>query len=120
MTRLFVAFACVLWATPASAHRLDEYLQASKISLDPAGLVVELDLTPGSAVADRVIARIDVNRDGELSAAERDAYAVLVIGDVVLEIDGRRARLSLVDSQFPPVGGLRDGLGVIQLRARGP
>src|SRR5689334_18214255 len=94
--RLLAVLACVLYATPALAHRLDEYLQASKISLDPAGLMVEIDLTPGSAVADRVIARMDTNLDGEVSAAERDEYASLVIREAVLEIDGRRAQLSLV------------------------
>ena len=120
MRRILTVLACLFWATPAWAHRLDEYLQASRISLDPAGLIVEIDLTPGSAVADRVIGRLDTNGDGELSVTERDGYAALVVGDAALEIDGRRSWLALVDSQFPPISAMRDGVGVIQLRARGP
>ena len=120
MNRFLIALACVLWATPASAHRLDEYLQASRIGLEPAGLMVEIDLTPGAAVAGRVIARMDTNGDGELSTAEREAYAAGVVGDVVLEIDGRRASLELVETRFPQTSGMREGLGAVQLRARGP
>jgi hypothetical protein len=118
--RLLVVVACLWWAPPASAHRLDEYLQASRISLDPAGLAVEIDLTPGASVADRVIARVDEDGDGVLSPNEQNVYAAMVLRDATLEIDGRRAELTLVDGRFPTSTAMREGTGAIQLRARGP
>jgi hypothetical protein len=40
-------------ASTASAHRRDEYLQAARIAVGPDRVRIELDLTPGMAVADR-------------------------------------------------------------------
>jgi hypothetical protein len=51
---------------PAQAHRLDEYLQASLILLEPDTVGVGLNLTPGVAVFPSVVALIDVNRDGSV------------------------------------------------------
>ena len=55
---------------PAGAHQLDEYLQAARIAITANGIVVEMSLTPGVAVAARVLALIDRDGDGQLSAAE--------------------------------------------------
>ena len=46
---LHVAWVLVLVAVagPVSAHRLDEYLQAARIGIDPERVQIELDLTPG-------------------------------------------------------------------------
>ena len=38
-----------------SAHRRDEYLQAARLALDPGRVQIELDLTPGIAVADAIL-----------------------------------------------------------------
>ena len=40
----------LLAATPASAHRLDEYLQGAILSVDKTRLHAQLTLTPGVAV----------------------------------------------------------------------
>jgi hypothetical protein len=70
--------ACVLALTTAivavaevSAHRRDEYLQAARLAIDPGGVQLELDLTPGIALAEAIIADIDRNRDGALSQDEQ-------------------------------------------------
>ena len=39
-----------LGTIPAFAHRLDEYLQATTVSLDKEHVGLELRLTPGAAV----------------------------------------------------------------------
>ena len=57
-----------------SAHRTDEYLQAARLAIDPARVQIELDLTPGIALADTIVADIDRNHDGSLSADEQRAY----------------------------------------------
>ena len=50
-TRLAAAGAILLLAgTPASAHRLDEYLQATTISVEKDRVQAQIRLTPGVAV----------------------------------------------------------------------
>ena len=57
--RLFVSFAVLgAWLAtlpPAAAHRLDEYLQATRLSIDIDRVDLEIDLTAGSAMASRGI-----------------------------------------------------------------
>ena len=103
---------------PAAAHRLDEYLQASRISLARDRVEVEIDLTPGVNVAPQVVAFIDGDGDGALSPAERQGYAALVVRLVELEVDGSPAPLMLAGSEFPSLDEMRAGGGTIHLRAR--
>jgi hypothetical protein len=110
--------AWLVWPAGLSAHRLDEYLQATQISLSAGAVEVTIDLTPGVEVAERVIALVDRDGDEVLSPDERARYADLVIGATALEIDGRREPITLVDHRFPPVDALRAGTGTIHLAAR--
>ena len=57
-----------------SAHRRDEYLQAARLAIDPGRVQLELDLTPGIALAEAIIADIDRNRDGVAVPDEQRAY----------------------------------------------
>jgi hypothetical protein len=110
---------CVWLATlpAASAHRLDEYLQATRLSVDIERVDIEIDLTAGAAVASKVFAWIDVNRDGEISGAEGEAYAQQVLRSVALKLDGRPATIRLVESSFPQLSEMSLGVGTIRLRA---
>ena len=83
----FVIVAAVLAALGArvSAHRLDEYLQAARIAIEPDRVHLELDLTPGVSVANVVLADIDVDADRSISAAEALAYSKRVLSTVALE-----------------------------------
>ena len=54
-------------APTASAHRLNEYLQATTIALAPDHLTLHLRLTPGTDVAPQVLGSLDTNHDGALS-----------------------------------------------------
>jgi hypothetical protein len=114
--------ACVAaglaWPAPAAAHRLDEYLQATRLALAPDGVGVEIDLTPGAGVAAHVLPLIDSNGDGALSAAERRSYAELVVHHAQLTVDGVPARLVLVASEYPPLADMHAGVGTIHLNAR--
>lgn len=109
---------CLVSAAPAAAHRLDEYLQASRIAIAPDFVAVEIDLTPGVSVASKVVALIDADRDGVLSSAERQAYALLVVGRAQLTVDGAPARLVLAGSEYPAVNDMCAGVGTIHLSAR--
>ena len=103
---------------PAAAHRLDEYLQASRILLAQDRVDVEIDLTPGVNVARHVIAFIDGDGDGVLSPAERQAYAALVVRRVEVKVDGSHAPLMILGSDYPRLDEMRAGGGTIRLRAR--
>ena len=116
MKQSLAGFALLgLIACPASAHRLDEYLQASLISLARDRVQVQLDLTPGIAVFPVVLAFIDTDRDGTISSAERSAYATQVLRDLSLSVDGEPVQLRLVSNRFPEIGEMKEGRGIIRL-----
>jgi hypothetical protein len=98
-----------------SAHRMDEYLQAARIAIDPGRAEIELDLTPGIALADSILADIDRNRDGSLSAEEQRTYGSLVLSALELDVDGARLPLELGASSFPETGAVKRGEGTIRL-----
>jgi hypothetical protein len=114
--RLFLIFA-VVGAGPAGAHRVDEYLQATRLAIDVTRVDLEMDLTAGSAVASEVLAWIDTDRDGEISQAEGDAYARQVLDSVVLKVDGRPAGVQLIETSLPNASDIRLGIGTIRVRA---
>jgi hypothetical protein len=98
-----------------AAHRLDEYLQAARIALDPVRTDIELDLTPGAAVADAVLAEIDRDRSQTISADEAGAYAAAVQRAISLEVDGTPLSLALRTARFPTVDEMRNGEGTIRI-----
>lgn len=114
--RLAAAAAILLsLAGVASAHRLDEYLQATLFSVEKDHVQASLRLIPGVAVFSSVIASIDSNGDGVLSKAEQWAYAERVLGDLSLAVDGNRLRPRLLSVHFPAIDDMREGLGEIQI-----
>ncbi len=78
---------------------------------------VELDLTPGIALAETIIADIDRNGDGALSADEQRAYADAVVNALTLQVDGTPLRAQLAATSFPDLEAVRRGEGTIQLQA---
>ena len=116
---LLVGLAIPGFGFPRSseAHRLDEYLQATRISIELERISVEMSLTPGAAVADKVFADIDQDRSGTVSTAEAAAYARLVISSLTLSVDGRSWALTLDGFSFPQLADMRNGEGIIRLRA---
>ena len=116
MRRLLACLLCALaFQATAAAHVLDEYVEAAQIALAPGGARVELRLVPGVEVADRVLALIDSDGDGQISQAEEQAYARRVLQDIALEVDGRRATLALKRVEFPSRREMREGVGAIRL-----
>jgi hypothetical protein len=111
----FATLIVLLLVSPARAHRLDEYLQATRIDRSLDRIVLEIDLTPGISVAPRVVSLIDANGDGVVSEDEERAYASRVIADVSLEIGGTRRALRIRRAHFPPVGELVAGTGTVRL-----
>jgi hypothetical protein len=105
----------LLAATPAAAHRLDEYLQATTLLVEKDRVQTQICLTPGVAVFPTVRAGLDTDGDGVISAAEQQAYAQRVLGDLSLTLDGTPLQLRLTSLKFAAIEDLRDGRGEIQL-----
>lgn len=113
-------FGSVGWSNEASAHRLDEYLQATRIGIGPDRIAIDIDLTPGANIADRVLGWIDTDRDGAISRAEGEAYVRGVLRDVSVDIDGVRTPLSNVNQEFPAWDAARLGTASIRVHAVTP
>jgi hypothetical protein len=98
---LAVAGAMILSAaTPVFAHQVDEYVQATTISVEQDRVQAQIRLTPGVDVYPTVLAAIDTER---------------VLRDVSLTLDGRLLSMRLVSMQFASSEELSDGRGTIQL-----
>jgi hypothetical protein len=104
--------------TATSAHRRDEYLQAARLAIEPDRVEIALDLTPGIAVADRVLADLDSDGNHSIDAAEGQAYAQRVLRAIAVDVDGTPLALRLIESTVPDVGAVRNGEGALRLRVR--
>ncbi len=113
---LLVLALAVVGDAQVSAHRMDEYLQAARLAINPGRVQIELDLTPGIALAEAIFADIDRNRDGSLSAEEQRAYGSLVLSALRLEVDGTPVRAQLAATSFPDAEAMRRGEGTIRLQ----
>ncbi|MFL5620763.1 MAG: hypothetical protein ACJ79A_20475 [Gemmatimonadaceae bacterium] len=102
-------------ASPAFAHRVDEYLQATTISVEKDRVGVQLRLAPGIEVFPRVLALIDTDRDGAVAEAELRAYAQRLASELSLSVDGSRLSLRLVSAKIEALEALKDGRGTIEL-----
>jgi hypothetical protein len=100
-----------------SAHRLDEYLQAARLAIDPDRVELALDLTAGIAVAEMVLSEIDLDENGSISVAEARAYSDRVLSATALDVDGIPLRVELVESTFPGFDSVRQGEGTTRIRA---
>ena len=115
MKSKLAALILLLAGIPAVAHRLDEYLQATILSIGKNRLQAEMTLTPGVAVYPIVLAAIDTDADRVLSETEQRAYAGRVLRDLSLTIDGHRLTPRLVSTEFPAIEEMKEGRGEIRI-----
>jgi HupE / UreJ protein len=117
MKRILIAAAAaaILLSLPITgfAHRLDEYLQATLLSIEPGRIEGAMRLIPGVAVSSTVISSIDTNSDGILSSVEQHAYAQRVLTDISISIDAQPLSLHLDSFDFPLVEVMKQGTGEI-------
>jgi len=116
--KLCAAILAVAAVTPALAHRLDEYLQGTILSIGKTQVQGQMTLTPGVAVFPFLIADIDSDGDGAISETEQRAYAERVLRDLSLSADGRVLEPRLVSIQFPALDEMKEGRGGIRLDFR--
>jgi hypothetical protein len=107
--------AWLVFPSAVCAHRLDEYLQATLVTIAPDGFRLQINLTPGVAVAQQVLSWIDRDRDGAISTNEATAYAEWLKRDLILRLDQRILELKLKATHFPELDELGTGMGIIQV-----
>src|SRR5436853_5471149 len=88
------------------AHRLDEYLQATLVAIEPGDIRLKINLTPGVEIAEKVLSQIDQNADGAISSDESAAYAEILKRDLTVRLDGRDSQLKLTASNMPELAEL--------------
>ena len=99
------------------AHRLDEYLQATRIAVTTNRIDFTFELTPGVAVMSQILELMDPDRDGRVSGDEENAYAQRFIDDVKIGLDGKSIAPELTSVSFPTMQEIRGGAGIIRIRA---
>jgi hypothetical protein len=111
-----VVTAMTMFRADVSAHRRDEYLQAARIAIEPRQIELQLDLTPGIAVAEAVLAEIDRDGDGVLSPEEQHAYVTRVLSALHLDLDQQPLHVEPTTFNFPAMDAIKHGEGTIQLQ----
>ena len=110
-----LSLALLVLVSEASAHQLDECLQSTLVIIEPTRVCLKINVTPGVAAVDEILARIDTDRDGAISKKEAAAYAEAAKADLSVTLDGRKLDLKPAGSAFPGISDLRDGEGTIRL-----
>lgn len=108
---------CAFLPRVAVAHRLDEYLQATRISVERDLVRLEINLTPGAAVAEDILGVIDTDHNGEISQAESLVYSQKVLRSISLMVDGEPYSIHLDSEQVPSPADVRRGEGILRLYA---
>jgi len=107
----------LVFPTMSSAHRLDEYLQATRVSVARERIELQLELTPGASLASEIAALIDRDRDGRIAPDEARTYGTTVLGEIVLTVNERVLPLTLNEVRVAPVALMRDGMGAVRIEA---
>jgi hypothetical protein len=106
----------LLFPSSVAAHPLDEFYQATFITVVPNRITMQIELYTGVMVAPQVLPMIDINRDGIISETESEAYIDLFLDDVVIEIDGFPVSVIATDIEMPSPLELKAGVGVIRFK----
>ncbi len=114
---IVLLFGALASPMAALAHPLDEYLQATYLTVAPTRIEVELDLTPGVLIAPQILAMLDTDGDQQISAAESRAYADTVVRQLMLRVDGQPLALTIASIEMPPYLNIQTGYGTIRIFA---
>lgn len=109
-----IVLMMVLLAPNAPCHQLDECLQSTLVSIEPNGINLSIHLTPGIAIANQVLTRIDPNHDGIISTNEANAYIAQFEHDFAVTLNHQPVSLNLTAFDFPEMSELTNGFGMIQ------
>ena len=109
--------AALAFSLPAQAHRLDEYLQATRIAVTLQQIELGIDLTPGVDIAQELLQSIDSDAKDRIPDHRGERYARRVLQDLALDLDGKRQAIRLQRATFPARADMEAGEGTIHLQA---
>lgn len=115
--RLWIVVLLCGTGASVSAHRLDEYVQAAQVAVSTDRIGISLSLSPGIAVADAIVARLDHDGDGRIRPEEAEAYGRDVVADLLVSVDAQPLAFTLRRVEVPPIPELREGVGSIRIEA---
>ena len=101
----------------AQAHPVDEVVQGAYLTLAPGTVQLELDITPGSQVADTVLKGLDSNSDSKITDAEAKGYARKVLAQSTLKLGGAAVAWTLDKVEVPPYADLKTGNAILKIYA---
>ena len=116
MKFIFAVVVSLVFSISAEAHRLDEYLQATRIGLAINRIDIAIDLTPGVAIAQELLVVIEPDGAARISPVHEQRYAQRVLHDLTLEVDGKPQSIKLVRATFPDRAEMEAGEGTIHLQ----
>jgi hypothetical protein len=123
MKKAFIVFALsagVGFAAPGFAHTLDEYVQATLVSVERDQILASVRLKPGADVFPEVFRAIDTDSDGELSKKEQGIYLQRVIGDIAFSVDGSRLEPRMLWGRWSSLDDMKEGRGEILIELAAP
>jgi nickel/cobalt transporter (NicO) family protein len=106
----------LIFPNSVAAHPLDEFYQATFITIVPNRITIQIELYTGVLVAPEIMTMIDTDQDDEISEAEGQAYVDLFLKDVISEIDGTSTLFTVADIEFPSALDLKAGIGVMRFK----
>jgi hypothetical protein len=115
LVRIFLFFVSVGFPSLIFAHQLDEYLQATLVVIEPDRVRLQINLTPGVAVAEQVLALMDSDHNGVISTNEAAAYCGSLKHNLIVRLDKRDLKMKVTASYFPGCDELRTGWGFVQV-----
>jgi len=107
-------------AAPAFAHTLDEYVQATLVSVERNQILASVRLKPGAEVFPELFRMIDTDSNGEITKEEEAKYLQRVIGDLAFSVDGTRLEPRMLWGRFPPADDMKEGRGEILIELAAP
>jgi hypothetical protein len=117
MKSLVALLALLAFSWPAQAHRIDEYLQATRIAVGLERIDLSIDLTPGVAIAQEVLPSIDPDAGAQIAPHQGQKYARRVLQDLRFSLDGKPRSIKLMSATFPARADMEAGEGTIHLQA---
>jgi hypothetical protein len=121
MKKVFVVLALGAGlAAPVFAHTLDEYVQATLVSVERDQILASVRLKPGVEVFPEVFRAIDTDSDGDLSKKEQATYLQRVIGDIAFSVDGARLEPRMLWGRWSSMDDMKEGRGEILIELAAP
>ena len=107
-------------AAPVFAHTLDEYVQATLVSVERNQILATVRLKPGVEVFPEVFRAVDTDSDGDLSKKEQATYLQRVIADIAFSVDGARLEPRMLWGRWSPMDDMKEGRGEILIELAAP